>query len=432
MVGVGGPSTPPLWRLRPWAASVVLGLLQLGNLGHNHVIWVAASHAALSLQRDSSLLTKKHERLLYEIADEAGNQGEDASYSSERGSRTRSKRELQEEEDDTQDDRTTFSSLARTTKRTSAGTTQRRAATASKTSTKDRASSTGEDKQTTIFGSIFTADQLGELLLMSSIGEAAPGPECTLVPGMFGVFVQVALGVFCFSSLIVKWQVETPPIRPGIIFARDSSKQILGGCYMHSLNMLAAIIFATKRSAGDECDWYWVNIMIDCTLGTLLNCFYLRRTESWFGYESGVYEDSPRLEAADTQALNGEAAGSSNPNNARDVTAVKENFCTKLLRAITPAYRFQIACWLLVLTIMKSSMIIIFLIFGELLATGSSVLIDALFGQAHNRLKLLFVMVFTPTVMNIFQFWVSDSFLMASRQRTDLHQPLATSEENAA
>ncbi|CAD7966627.1 unnamed protein product [Amoebophrya sp. A120] len=241
--------------------------------------------------------------------------------------------------------------------------------------------------------------------------EDALQTSCTILPGFFGVFVQVVLGVCCFSTLIVKWRFEKPFPRPAVIFFRDSSKQFVGGAYMHALNMLAAYIFATKKSNGDECDWYWVNVVIDCTLGTFLNCIYLRITEKLFSYSSGVYEDSSYAEIGNAENTSAAGTTAMEQETKSILTRIKLFF-----KALTPAYRFQIGAWILVLTCMKLTMILIFFQFGEYLVKYASELIDGLFGptSSTNKLKLVFVMIVTPVVMNIFQFWVSDSFLKAS------------------
>jgi len=274
--------------------------------------------------------------------------------------------------------------------------------------------------------------------------------ECTLLPGTFGIFVQVFLGCACFTTLIVKWQTEKPRPRPGAVFVRDSSKQFVGGLYMHTLNMLTALVFATRESAGDECDWYWVNIMADCTLGTFLNCLFLRLTERLFQYQSGVYEDSAAMaEAAIVSAAEvnvaGSAASSANGTTSQQRTGVaaaaeagageapetdsgkNASFVKRAFVALTPAYRFQIAAWLLCLTCMKLSMVVIFLLIGEWMAAEASFLIDFIFGptSVHNKAKLVFVMIVTPTVMNVFQFWVTDTFLKAPTPKIEgFDQPL--------
>eukprot|EP00443_Scrippsiella_acuminata_P099378 CAMPEP_0115675424 /NCGR_PEP_ID=MMETSP0272-20121206/54143_1 /TAXON_ID=71861 /ORGANISM="Scrippsiella trochoidea, Strain CCMP3099" /LENGTH=116 /DNA_ID=CAMNT_0003114391 /DNA_START=115 /DNA_END=461 /DNA_ORIENTATION=+ len=44
-----------------------------------------------------------------------------------------------------------------------------------------------------------------------------------------------------------------------------------------------------EQSVGDECAWYWVNIMLDTTFGVLLCYWLLKVTEALFGYSSGNY-----------------------------------------------------------------------------------------------------------------------------------------------
>lgn len=118
---------------------------------------------------------------------------------------------------------------------------------------------------------------------------AASQGDCVLFPGFFGYVVQALLALWCILVLYVKWKRESPQ-RPGAIFLRDMSKQIVGGMWVHVLNILCALLLV-KRSVGpaDECDWYWVNIMADTTLGVFVEYKLLRWSERWFGYKSGVY-----------------------------------------------------------------------------------------------------------------------------------------------
>ena len=54
--------------------------------------------------------------------------------------------------------------------------------------------------------------------------------------------------------------------------------------------MLCAFLFGRYLEATiDQCGWYWINIMIDTTVGVGIAYMFLKLTERVFGYESGNY-----------------------------------------------------------------------------------------------------------------------------------------------
>eukprot|EP00388_Colpodella_angusta_P008264 GDKJ01022725.1.p1 GENE.GDKJ01022725.1~~GDKJ01022725.1.p1 ORF type:complete len:429 (-),score=83.97 GDKJ01022725.1:141-1427(-) len=112
---------------------------------------------------------------------------------------------------------------------------------------------------------------------------------CTLLPGVFGIALQGLLAVMAFCSLLIKRYREVPR-RPWKIFFLDSSKQFLGSGWLHFLNIVCAEIFSNSDfSSADACEWYWVNIVVDTTIGTVI-CYYLVLVSEWlFQYESGSY-----------------------------------------------------------------------------------------------------------------------------------------------
>lgn len=61
-------------------------------------------------------------------------------------------------------------------------------------------------------------------------------------------------------------------------FLMDSSKQLLGAGWIHVLNLLFAKKLEERfqASGGDECDWYWINIVVDCTFGVAVTYLLLQ------------------------------------------------------------------------------------------------------------------------------------------------------------
>lgn len=223
-----------------------------------------------------------------------------------------------------------------------------------------------------LFGS---AESQG-FLLKRSILESPE--QCNILSDTFGFIVQGLLFGVCVGSLLLKWYMETPR-RKFKIFLLDSSKQIVGAGVIHCLNMLCAVIFAKFDDAlADECAWYWINIMIDTTIGCVICWGILKVTEWLFGYESGNYGK-------------GAQTGIDWENN--------PDYCT---------WGKQIFIWCIIVCLMKGFVVVIMYIwspFWEWFAMACTHWI-------HDRYwRLMFVMIITPTLMNMFQFWVTDSFL---------------------
>lgn len=112
------------------------------------------------------------------------------------------------------------------------------------------------------------------------------GNKCQLI-GTFSLMTQVVLGLLCLSSLLVKRFYEYPIRRPWSVWLFDVLKQIIGALGLHIFNVCLSILktsdmnifsnfSATDDSSDideDPCDWYFLNIVFDCTIGVFI--FYL-------------------------------------------------------------------------------------------------------------------------------------------------------------
>lgn len=215
-----------------------------------------------------------------------------------------------------------------------------------------------------------------EALVLSSFDRAPP--TCQILSGFFGYFVQGLLFGVCVGSLLLKWWLEVPR-RRFLIFLLDSSKQIFGAGVIHVLNMVCAMIFSRFEAAkADECAWYWINIMIDTTFGVGVCWGLLKVTESLFGYDSGNYGK-------------GSKTGIDWESNPDYTTWAK-----------------QIAVWGVIVCLMKCLVVVMM---WALAAQWEALAVAATHWISDRNTRLIFVMVVTPTCMNIFQFWVQDSFL---------------------
>jgi len=209
------------------------------------------------------------------------------------------------------------------------------------------------------------------------------GPGCQVLSGFSGYVVQGMLFAVCVGSLLFKWWIEEPQ-RKLQIFILDSSKQFVGAGVIHFWNLVCAMAFSRfEASAADECAWYWVNIMIDTTFGVAVCWVLLKLTERVFGYDSGHYGKG---------AVTGiDWEGSPDFN--------------KWFR--------QIFAWCCIVSAMKLLVVVIMYSFAPVF---EKIAVACTHWITNRTLRLVFVMIITPTCMNMFQFWVTDSFLKYSKK----------------
>ncbi|KAI9243380.1 vacuolar membrane protein-domain-containing protein [Sporodiniella umbellata] len=207
----------------------------------------------------------------------------------------------------------------------------------------------------------------------------------------FGIMVQLCLAATAFSTLIVKRQREKPQ-RPLRIWGFDVSKQLAGGIIVHFLNVVAAVFFGINPEDGVEsnpCVWYFLNILVDTTLGVgilwlILTGFkYAIAKLKWTGFQSGVYGDPPLTEQIQKWAK-------------------------------------QLSVYIVSLMLMKVIVVALFHLCPWLSDVGDWVLswtVD------NYRLQVVFVMFIFPLVMNIMQFWIIDTIV---KHKTDKENTPAT------
>mmetsp|Transcript_15268 Transcript_15268/g.25409 ORF Transcript_15268/g.25409 Transcript_15268/m.25409 type:complete len:286 (-) Transcript_15268:110-967(-) len=206
----------------------------------------------------------------------------------------------------------------------------------------------------------------------------------------FTVFVQILLALFALASLWIKRMYEKPKRKFKTWFL-DISKQGFGACYAHVLNMVIAAVLSRNIRGDtvldDQCAWYGMSFLIDCTLGLALSIFFLRlldytaNANDWLSLRhSGVYIGN-----------------------------------TAMLH-----WAHQVVAWLLILTIVKIVMYLFMWIASEPLAWIGSILFAPL--QANKRFELLFVMILFPGFLNIIYFWIADHYLKAGSEHTSAHE----------
>nr|PUA85945.1 putative transmembrane protein [Toxoplasma gondii TgCATBr9] len=211
--------------------------------------------------------------------------------------------------------------------------------------------------------------------LAGKLEELTHVPQCELLGefGGFGWWLQGVLAVLSFSSLLIKRWKEKPR-RPIKVFCFDTLKQITGSGVLHILNLIfASLLSSVSTEDSDPCEWYWLNIMVDTTLGVYVlhllvewtsNCWKLSGSNA-FGYYG-------------------------NP----------------------PAWRaclWQVLVWQIIVSTMKLLMVLVMVVGQRPLTWIAAALLNSLDDQP--RTKLVVVMVLTPLTMNTFQYWITDNII---------------------
>ncbi|RCK55544.1 hypothetical protein Cantr_03943 [Candida viswanathii] len=136
--------------------------------------------------------------------------------------------------------------------------------------------------------------------------------KCELI-GTFSLMTQAFLGLVCLSSLLIKRSYEYPVRRTWPVWAFDVSKQLIGALGVHIFNVILSMVktapeFLKNDSSGggededtqDPCDWYFLNIVLDCTIGVYILYLVFRAMNRickeyfhWTQIESGEYGPNP-------------------------------------------------------------------------------------------------------------------------------------------
>lgn len=213
---------------------------------------------------------------------------------------------------------------------------------------------------------------------MSSL---APTEECTILEGPQGKAVQGLLFLTCCLTLLYKFYRDSGG-RSFSEFLMDSSKQLAGSGWIHVLNLVFAAQLEEQFDTlgGDQCDWYWINIVVDTTVGVFVNYSLLKAFT--FIIKMLCPAEASSCESGQYRKANGEM----------DYVA----------------YLKQLGIWLGVVSIMKACMVQLMIV-SAVTMLGLAQAVLAPFQDP--TMKLLVVMIFTPFCMNSFQFWVTDNFI---------------------
>lgn len=210
-------------------------------------------------------------------------------------------------------------------------------------------------------------------------------PQCELLGkfGSFGWWVQVFLMFTCSMSLIYK-RFADKIRRPWLVWWFDVSKQGAGTFLAHGINLFLAKTFDILVNVeADACNWYFINITLDTTMGCLiimtllflLKAFYRRMGRPELA-KIGHYGEPPNYLVWRRQLI---------------------DFCF--------------------LTIVEKLIIAFFVVYMAPTLTGVVGLFLDLFLD-YPKVKLTIVMVIWPLICTVGYFWIIDNYLKAPDDRT--------------
>ncbi|KAL5527714.1 hypothetical protein ACEPAG_6515 [Sanghuangporus baumii] len=205
--------------------------------------------------------------------------------------------------------------------------------------------------------------------------------KCRLL-GPTALVVQALMGVFVILSLVYKRHRESPK-RPWRIWTFDVSKQVVGQMFIHGMNLLISGVGAHHASS-NPCALYFLNILIDTTLGVALIYFIHHFLTYVFsdklmlkGFRSGQYGSPPSILYWIRQAV----------------------------------------VYVTALTTMKLVVISLFAVWPGIVQVGNWLLS---WTGGGDGIQVIFVMGLFPIAMNVLQFWLIDSIVKAASQDSEL------------
>jgi hypothetical protein len=194
--------------------------------------------------------------------------------------------------------------------------------------------------------------------------------------------------------MLLKKCSESPP-RSWACFLGDTSKQVCGAGWIHLMNIVFSVEIHRSLSTGDQCAWYWINIVVDCTVGVFIEYVLLQLSMRLLVLLLGA----PRAEQY------------------RGGSYYQRAPCGKLCFR-WELYFKQLALWIVVVTLMKLSVLCLLFFFKVSLVMLAETCLSVVQGE---QAKLVAVMIVTPFVMNAFQFWVVDGFIKRQEDEKGTH-----------
>lgn len=214
--------------------------------------------------------------------------------------------------------------------------------------------------------------------------------KCEMFGG-FGFLIQAILGAAAFSILIVKRYIEKPR-RPWKIWFYDVAKQIISSLVLHLFNLIISAILSSDEKDADACVWYFVTVVLDCTLGAFLSYIFMwlmdgiANSSDWTILKTGLYYD---------EYMEGNKK------------------CYKL---DWKKYGSQLGVWLAITLIVKIILLIMLKICKLFLVNLGTFFLSPF---SNAKIRLVMVMIIFPVILNALYFWVVDNILKLKESDKD-------------
>lgn len=199
--------------------------------------------------------------------------------------------------------------------------------------------------------------------------------KCDLT-NTFGFFIQGLLAVVAFSTLILKRFREPKNLRrPLQIWFYDTSKQAIGALVIHFANVYLSTLFK-----GDPCTWYFINYLLDSTIGLCLIYIFLQISQfivhcyKWDTLILGEYGKPPQCDAWIGQ------------------------------------------CGLYILIMILEKMAIALLVMLDFWHDVRRFILKPV--RKYPKVEVALVMLIVPFIINAIMFWVVDNFLMRKAKKS--------------
>ena len=214
--------------------------------------------------------------------------------------------------------------------------------------------------------------------------------KCEMFGG-FGFFIQAVLGAAAFSILIVKRYIEKPR-RPWKIWFYDVAKQIISSLVLHLFNLIISAILSSDEKDADACVWYFVTVVLDCTLGAFLSYIFMwlmdgiANSSDWTILKTGLYYD---------EYMEGNK---------------------KFYKLDWKKYGSQLGVWLVITLIVKIILLIMLKICKLFLVNLGTFFLSPF---SNAKVRLVMVMIIFPVILNALYFWVVDNILKLKESDKD-------------
>eukprot|EP01063_Lacrimia_lanifica_P018991 TRINITY_DN2599_c0_g1_i1.p1 TRINITY_DN2599_c0_g1~~TRINITY_DN2599_c0_g1_i1.p1 ORF type:complete len:281 (+),score=89.86 TRINITY_DN2599_c0_g1_i1:44-886(+) len=227
---------------------------------------------------------------------------------------------------------------------------------------------------------------------MAQSNATVPIDHCTILGDDFDFLVQGGLALICVGVLVLKWRFLEREARPTWLWLADNGKQLVGFGIAHIGNLLMSELLMGDDSS--SCVWYFVNILLDCTVRVL-----------WaYGLLRLAMREARRQEL--TSLYFGEYG----------------DLKTDGRRSVLNRWFKQTVLWALIVLLTRSLLgLVTYLLQSPLKDFGNFLLgwFEDYTAEHGHKLELVFVMVIFPLLLLAFQLWVQDAFLQSDAKYSE-------------